>query len=95
MPVNIQIADNGTITANGAIVNSVTTATAAHGLWSEITQRKNWSIKNIERVLAYGAALVAATNGFSTAGLPPNIREWLLGASALIISAIHVSTPKV
>lgn len=61
--------------------------------YKALRSRKNWTLKNLEKLLAYGAAVVAATNGFSAAGLPPTIREWLLGASALVIAALHVSTP--
>lgn len=70
-------------------------ASRAHTLWREITMRKNWSIKNVERVLAYLAGLIAATNGFGDAGMPTSIRTTLLVVSGVILAAIHVSTPKV
>ena len=52
-----------------------------------------FSVKSLEKLLAWGAALVASTNGFAQAGLPSNIREWMLGGAALILAGIHNNTP--
>jgi hypothetical protein len=51
------------------------------------------SWRSVEKLLAYGAGIVAATNGFAQVALPTSLRDWLLGASAVIVAALHVSGP--
>jgi len=97
---NVSIAPDGTITIDGKVVSPGEVATLTPAITSgistlikDVTNRHNWSIKNVEKLLAWGAGLVATTNGFSALSLSPNIREALLGAAAFVLGAIHVSTP--
>jgi ABC-type uncharacterized transport system permease subunit len=53
----------------------------------------NISWRSIEKVVAYGAATVAATDGFAQVSMPAGVREWLLGISGIVIAAIHISGP--
>jgi hypothetical protein len=46
------------------------------------------SWRSVEKLLAYGAGIVAATNGFAQVALPTSLRDWLLGASAVIVAAL-------
>lgn len=47
--------------------------------------------RSVEKLLVYGAGIVAATNGFSALTMPNTVRGVLLAASAGVIAALHVS----
>lgn len=51
------------------------------------------SWRTLEKILAYAAALIGATNGFSQMGIPANLRETLMGVGAVIVTALHLSGP--
>lgn len=51
------------------------------------------SWRSIEKLLAYGAALVSATNGFAQLSLPPSIRNTLLAVSGIVVVGLHLSGP--
>lgn len=51
------------------------------------------SWRSIEKLLSYGAALVASTNGFAQLSLPTSLRDSLLGVAAIVVAALHVSGP--
>lgn len=90
------IGPDGTITVDGHVITPSEIGTASNELatiYKTLDNKKNWSLKNFEKLLAYGAGLVGATNGFSAAGLPTNIREWLIIGASIVVAALHVSTP--
>lgn len=62
--------------------------------WREVSNKANWNVKQVEKIIVYGAAAAAATNGFGQIAMPSNVRGWIVGASALVLGAIHFSTPK-
>ena len=95
MAEDIKIDPDGTLHVNGKEVTPQSLVTGVGDLTKLIDaarMKKNWSIKNAEKVIVYIAGLVAATNGFDAFKIPTNIREWIIGGSALVIAAIHNST---
>lgn len=98
--MSTKIASDGTITVDGKIVTPAEASklipTVEHEVWNVITairNRKNWSIKNGEKVLLWGAGLISATNGFAQLSIPSNVRGWIIGGAAFVLGAIHNSTP--
>ena len=55
--------------------------------------KNGYSAKTFEKLLAYLAGLIAATNGFSQIHMPTSTRDTLMGAAGLVLAALHVSTP--
>ena len=96
MAQEIHIATDGTLTVDGKVItpSAIVTATQDVDHFIKLALvKKNWSIKNLEKVIAYGAALVGSTNGFAQAGLPANLREVLIGSAAFVLGLIHISSP--
>jgi hypothetical protein len=92
----INIKPDGTLLIDGKVVTPQEASTLvkdAHKLWLELQVRSNWSIKNAERLLAYGVGLVGATDGFSFLAMPADLRATLVGAAAFVAGMIHLSTP--
>lgn len=92
----IHIDPDGTLYVDGKKITPgevVEGVNLAHKAYIELMNRKNWTVKNVEKAVLYGAGVVAATNGFTALSLPVTLREWLLGGSALILAAVHISTP--
>lgn len=88
----------GAVTVDGVVVSPGEVGTVVRDTdlaWREVTNRKNWNIKQIEKGVVYVATVVTTTNVFGQIPLPTGVKEWVLGGAALIIGAIHVSTPKV
>lgn len=54
---------------------------------------KDISWRSIEKLIAYGAGLVAATNGFAQLGLPTDLRNTLLAVSGALVVALHATGP--
>lgn len=59
-----------------------------------VVNLKNLNSRTLEKLLVYGAGLVAATNGFAQLGMPNSVRSALMGASAIAVLAIHHSSTK-
>ena len=96
----INVASDGTLTIDGAVVTPAQVAAVAPNIITDVenfvkltSNKKNWTVKNIEKLLAWGAGLVAVTNGFSTLTMPTSLRDWLMGSAAIILAAVHISTP--
>lgn len=51
------------------------------------------SWRTIEKLLAYGAGIVGATNGFAQVAMPTTLRDLLVAAAAFVVHALHVSGP--
>lgn len=47
--------------------------------------------RSLEKLVAYGAAAVGATNGFTTLAMPPWLRAGLIFASGLVIAADKIN----
>lgn len=52
-----------------------------------------FDVKSLEKLAAWAAGVVAATNGFAQWNIPTTIREWIMGGAAIILAGIHISTP--
>lgn len=92
----IHIASDGTLTIDGKVVTPAeadTAITDVHNAWLKLSNRKNWSIKNAEKVLLYGVGVVGATNGLTFLSMSASLRETLVGASGFVLALIHVSMP--
>jgi hypothetical protein len=97
MAQSISIDKQGNVTVDGTVITPeqlVAGATEVDKVWREVANKRNWTLKNGEKVLAYAAALVGATNGFAQFSMNANLRGWIVGAAALVLTGIHVSTPK-
>jgi hypothetical protein len=55
------------------------------------TSAVSW--RSVEKLLAYGAALVGSTNGFAQLSMPTSVRNVLIGAAAVVVYALHSSGP--
>jgi|SRR6185312_3994121 len=93
---NLTIQENGDLVLDGKTITpeqvsklAPTITNDVEGVMRVLLNKKMWTWKNVEKTLVYGAGVVAATNGFSAAGLPLSIRGWLLAGSAIIIAAIN------
>lgn len=92
----IHIDADGTLTVDGKVVTPAeanTVVSDAHKAYIELMNRKNWTVKNAEKVLMYGVGLVGATNGFSFLSLNAGLRATLVGAAAFVVAMVHHSTP--
>lgn len=52
---------------------------------------KSINTRTIEKLLVYGAGIVAATNGFAQLSMPNSVRAALLGVAGIITLGLHVS----
>lgn len=94
MADDIQIKSDGSLYVNGTLVTSKTIDHDLSAVFHFFTSKTSkFNLKNLEKAGLWAAALVATTNGFDAFKLPTNIREWLLGASGLVLAAIHNNTP--
>lgn len=69
----------------GKDVKTVWTKVRAKNAVDEV----NW--RTVEKYIAYGAGLVASTNGFAQLAMPNSFREVLLAVSAGLVAALHLS----
>lgn len=54
----------------------------------------SFNTRSLEKLLAYGAGLVAATNGFAQLALPNSVRVGLMAVSSAVVFALHHSSVK-
>jgi hypothetical protein len=94
---DIQIADDGTVTVDGKVITPEEVINAlpyADKVWREVTNKSSWNIKNVERAAVYVATVVTTSNVFGQIPMPNGVKTGVLFAAAIILGAIHVSTPK-
>ncbi len=98
---HVEILSDGTLKIDGKEYNpqvvASTVSTAERDLaiaYHELTNRRNGTLKNVEKLVVYVAAIAGATNGFGQIPMAPSVRGWIVGGAAFVLAAIHVSTPK-
>lgn len=96
----ISIAEDGTLTVDGVVVTAAEVEkdipVVEKDLKIGLNTLHNWrqiNIKSVEKAVLYVAGVAGATNGFSGLSLPSSLREAIVGGSAFVLAAIHVSTP--
>ena len=97
MAQQVSIDADGKVTVDGVVITPGEVDKVAADVdkaWKLLSNRRNWTFKNAEKVLAYAAALVSGTNVFGQIGIPSDARATIVGAAAFVLAAIHVSTPK-
>lgn len=97
MAQQVTIDKNGNVTADGVTITPEDIAKATPWIdktWREVSNKANWNLKGVERGVAWLAGIAAATNGFGQIAMPNGVRAAVTGCAAIILAAIHVSTPK-
>jgi hypothetical protein len=51
------------------------------------------SWRSVEKLLAYGAGVVGATNGFAQVAMPTTLRDLLVAGAAFVVASLHMSGP--
>lgn len=97
MAQKVEIDKSGNVTVDGV---RITPGEVEQGVtwvdraFREASNKQNWTVKNAEKVVLYVAGIAAATNGFGQIPLPTDVRGWVVGGAALVLAAVHISTPK-
>jgi hypothetical protein len=82
---------DGQVYVDGKVVTGATLVNVERDVKNFRLKDISW--RSIEKLLAYGSGIVAATNGFAQLGLPTNLRNTLLAVSAAIVASLHITGP--
>jgi hypothetical protein len=80
------------IDQTGAVIGTVVDNPAT--VSKDVSVAQSWlkaNTRTLEKLVLYGAGLVAATNGFAQLNLSTTVREWLLAGSAIVVASLHLS----
>lgn len=87
----------GVVTVDGRVITPAEVADAlpyVDKVWREVSNKTNWNVKNAERLAVYTATVVTTSNVFGQIPMPNGVKTGVLFAAAIVLGAIHVSTPK-